>query len=239
MSEFFEGIEEYNNVGALFGLDGLEGEELLGALRKMNPIKRAKTINRLSSNPMASRGSRAEMEKHFGELPEHIVKGLKEGNLRLADTIIYSIKKVASKTIKMFETQDTKAIGLNSLSSAKLPKNQALLVSGIILLAGVPADGTPDKIMSASYDKIETYPSLCTGEFNIKANKKVIMPESSMKLFKTSNNTNIPIGYYKLANPRLIQDDILIEATIELGTMEGLDPKTCIYLGLHGTITTP
>jgi hypothetical protein len=239
MSEFFEGIEEYNNVGALFGLDGLEGEELLGALRKMNPIKRARVINRLSSNPGASRGSRAEMEKHFGELPEHIVKGLKDGNLRLADTIIYSIKKVASKTIKMFETQDTKAIGLNSLSGAKLPKNQALLVSGIILLAGVPADGTPEKIMAAAYDKIETYPSICTGEFNLKANKKVIVPESSMKLFKTSNNTTIPIGYYKLSNPRLIHDDILIEATVELGSMEGLDPKTWIYLGLHGTITTP
>lgn len=239
MSEFFEGIEEYNNVGALFGLDGLEGDELLGALKKMNPLKRAKAMTRLFSNNNASRGSRAEMEKHFSELPEHIVKGLKDGNLRLADTIIYSIKRVASKTVKMFETQDTKAIGLTSLSAAKLPKNQALLVSGIILLAGVPADNTPDKMMATTYDKIETYPCLCTGEFNIKANKKVIVPESSMKLFKTGNNTTIPIGYYKLSNPRLIQDDILIEATVELGTMEGLDPKTCIYLGLHGTITTP
>ena len=240
MSEFFEGIEEYNNVGALFGLDGLEGEELLGALRKMNPIKRAKVINQLSSNPRASRGSRAEMEKHFSELPEHIVKGLKEGNLRLADTIIYSIKKVASKTIKMFETQDTKAIGLNSLSGAKLPKNQALLVSGIIILAGVPTDiSLPEKIMATAYDKVEAYPAICTGEFNLKANKKVIMPESSMTLFKTGNNSTVPVGYYKLSNPRLIHDDILIEATIELGTMDGLDPKTCIYLGLHGTITTP
>lgn len=239
MSEFFEGIEDYNNVGALFSLDGLEGEELLGALRKMNPIKRARAISRLASNPGASRGSRAEMEKHFGELPPHIAEGLKKGELRLADTIIYSIKKVASKTIKLFETQDTKAIGLNSLSGAKLPKNQALLVSGIILLAGVPADGTPEKIMAAAYDKIETYPSLCTGEFNLKANKKVIVPESSMKLFKTANNSTIPVGYYKLSNPRLIHDDILIEATVELGSMEGLDPKTCIYLGLHGTITTP
>ncbi len=234
-----EGIEDYNNVGALLGLDGASGDELLGALKNMNALQRQKAINKLASGPAPSKGSRAEMEKHFGELPPHIKDALAKGELRLADTIIYSIKKAASKTIKMFETQDTKAIGLNSLSAAKLPKNQALLVSGIIVLAGVPADLTPDKIMAASYDKIESFPALVTGEFNIKANKKVIVPESSMKLFATANNQNLPFGYYKLANPRLIQDDILIEATIELGTMDGLDAKTHIFLGLHGTITTP
>lgn len=49
----------------------------------------------------------------------------------------------------------------------------------------------------------------------------------------------VPVGYYKLANPRMIHDDILVEATIDLGSMDGLDPKTHIYVGLHGTITTP
>ncbi len=239
MLDIMEGIEEYNNVGALFGLDGLEGDELLGALRNMNPIKRQRLINKLTSNPSPSRGSRGEMEKFFGELPPHIQEGVRKGELRLADTILYSIKKVASKTVKMFETQDTKAIGLNSLSSAKLPKNQAFLVSGIIVLAGVPADLTVDKIMSAPYGKIEDFPAIATGEFNLKANKKVIVPESSMNLFKTSSYNQVPIGYYKLANPRLIHDDVLIEATFEFGTTDGMDPKTHIYLGLHGTITTP
>lgn len=234
-----EGIEEYNNVGALFGLDGLEGEELLGALKSMNPIKRQKAINKLASGPAPSRGSRAEMEKHFGDLPQHIKDALAKGELRLADTIIYSIKKASSKTVKMFETQDTKAIGLNSLSGAKLPKNQALLVSGIIILAGVPADLTSDKIMATDYSKIESIPAIASGEFNLKANKKVIVPESSMNMFKTFNNNHLPLGYYKLANPRLIHDDVLIEATIELGTLDGIDAKTHIYLGLHGTITTP
>jgi hypothetical protein len=59
-------------------------------------------------------------------------------------------------------------------------------------------------------------------------------------IFKTSNNQNLPFGYYKLANPRVIQDDILIEATIELGSLTGIDTtKTFFYVGLHGTITTP
>lgn len=239
MLEMLEGIEEYNNSGALLGLDGIENEELLGALKRMNPIQRMKVLNKLSGGVAPSKGSRAEMEKHFSELPAHIKEGLLKGELRLADTVIYSIKKVASKTTKFFETQDVKTIGLNSLSSARLPKNQAMLVSGIMILGAVPADLTTDKIMAANYSKIEDFPAIANGEFSLKANKKVIVPETSMAVFKTVNNQGVPFGYYKLANPRMIHDDILIEATTELGTMDGLDAKTHLYIGLHGTITTP
>ncbi len=239
MLDIMEGIEDYNNMGALLGIDGSDNDELLGALKRMNPVSRQKAINKLASTGAPSRGSRAEMEKHFGELPPHIKKALSKGELRLADTIIYSFKKVSSRTTKLWETQDTKTIGINSLSGAKLPKNQALLVSGIILLAGVPAGSTPDDIMSANYDRIENFPAIASGEFNIKANKKVIMPETSNYMFRTTGNTTVPLGYYKLANPRLIHDDVLIEATVELGSVAGLNPNTYIYVGLHGTITTP
>src|SRR3954468_15187037 len=102
-----EATEAYNNAGALLGLDGENDElvgDLLGALQKMNPVKRMRTINRLTTNPTPSKGSRAEMEKHFAELPPHIKEGLAKGDLRLADTVIYSIKPVSSKTIKIFET---------------------------------------------------------------------------------------------------------------------------------------
>lgn len=239
MLELLDGTEQYNNAGALMGLDGPEGEELLGALRKMNPVARQRTINKLASPGVISRGSRAEMEKHFGELPAHIKSALAKGELRLADTIIYSMKAVNSKTVKLFETQDVKEVGLRNISNAKLPKNQALLVSGIILLAGIPADATSDKVIGTKYAQLEDFPSIANGEFSLKANKKVIMPESSIALFKTLNLHGVPVGYYKLSNPRLIHDDILIEATVDLGSMEGLDPKTFLYIGLHGTITTP
>ncbi|TRU49821.1 MAG: hypothetical protein EWV91_07050 [Microcystis aeruginosa Ma_QC_Ca_00000000_S207] len=242
MIGLLEGTEEYNNQGALLGVDGLEGlenEELLGALRRMNPVQRQRTINKLTAPAPASKGSRAEMEKHFSELPGHIRMGLSKGELRLADTIIYSIKPVTSKTIKMFETQDDKEIGLRNVSNAKLPKNQSFMVSGIVMLAGVSGDASKDKIMATNFDKLESFPAIANGEFSLKANKKQIVPETSNNVFKTSNMHMVPMGYYKLANPRLIQDDILIELTIELGTMEGVQANTQIYVGLHGTITTP
>ncbi len=239
MLELLEGTEQYNNAGALLGLDGLDGEELLGALRKMNPVARQRTINKLASPPANSKGSRAEMEKHFGELPDHIKAALSKGELRLADTIVYSIKPVNSKTIKLFETQDVKEVGIRNLSNAKLPKNQALLVSGIVLLASIPTENTQDKIMASRFIQIEDFPAIANGEFSLKANKKIIVPETSIAAFKTQSHHAVPLGYYKLANPRLIQDDILVEFTVELGTMDGLDPKTQLYVGLHGTITTP
>lgn len=237
-----EGLGEYNNSGALLGLDGAE-DELLGALADMNPIQRHKTMNRLFGGKAGSRGSRAEMEKHFHELPSHIKEGLLKGDLRLADTIIYSRKQVNSKTVKMFETQDVKAVGLRNISNAKLPKNQALLVSGIILLVGTAStEGamSDDKIISTAYGKIEDFPAITTGEFTLKANKKIILGDVDNAVFKTANNNQVPFGYYKLANPRIIQDDVLIEATIELGSLTGINTAvTHLYVGLHGTITTP
>ena len=140
----------------------------------------------------------------------------------------------------MFETQDVKEIGLRNISNAKLPKNQAILVSGIFLLAAVAVGNTSDQIISAKYDKIEDFASIANGEFTLKANKKIIMTDVDNAIFKTANNHLMPIGYYKLANPRVIQDDILLEATVELGSLEGIDTtKTYLYVGLHGTITTP
>lgn len=234
-----DGIEEYNNSAALLGLDGPETEELLGALRSMNPIQRMRVMNKMAGGVPPSKGSRAEMEKHFNELPQHIKQGLLKGELRLADTVIYSIKPVNSKTIKMFETQDDKEVGLRNISNAKLPKNQAMLVSGIFLLAAIPTDLTKDKVIGTKFDGIEDFAAIANGEFSLKSNKKIIMPETVNTIFKTKTMNTVPVGYYKLANPRMIHDDILVEATIDLGSMEGLDPKTHLYVGLHGTITTP
>ncbi len=239
MLGFLDGIEEYNNAGALIGIDSIDDGELLGALRRMNPIARQRTVNKLANTGSPSKGSRAEMEKHFGELPPHIKEGLANGSLRLADATIYSIKPVSSKTVKIFETQDQKEVGLRNISNARLQKNQAFLVSGITLLAGVSVDATKDKIMATEYKGLENFHPLVTGEFNLKANKKAIVPETSNLVFKTASFHLVPQGFYKLANPRLIEDDLLIEMTIELGTVDGVAANTYVLAALHGTITTP
>lgn len=227
---------EYDNAGALLGS---YDDELLGALKRANPIQRQRIVNKVAGPRTPSRGSRAEMEKHFNELPAHIKAGLKQGDLRLADSAIYSIKPANSKTIKLFETQDDKEIGIRNVSNAKLPKNQALLVSGIVILVGVSADDTKDKIMATKFGAMENYGAISNGEFSLKCNKKQLVPETPMMVFKTEANHNVPVGYYKLSNPRLILDDMLIEMSLELGTLTGIANFTYVYVALHGTITTP
>jgi hypothetical protein len=243
MNTILDGIENspYNNAGALYGVDDAGiSNELLGELARMNPIKRAITMQKIVNPQAPSKGSRAEMEKHFRELPAHVAKQLKENDLRLADTIVYSIKPVSSKTVKMFEPQDTKEVGLRTISEARLPKNQVLLVSGIILLAGVAATAGKEDQMRTAFAGIEAIPAIASGEFSLKANKKSIVPEgTSNRNFCTAGFTGVPAGYYKLANPRLIHDDVNIELTIELGTQGGIAANTVLFVGLHGTITTP
>lgn len=194
-----------------------------------------------------SKGSRGEFEKNFAQVPGHIKDELQSGKLRLGDQIIYSIKPVGtSTTIKMFETQDDKKIGMRNISNAKLPKNQALLISGIILLAGIsPAAGaapTELEVMATPFKPITdnaNWAAIVNGEFNLKVNKVQMVPETSIRIFENNWSGMWPMGYYKLHNPRMAQDDVLIEATIELGTVTNVPANTYLFLGLCGTITTP
>ena len=237
---------EYNNTGDLIGLDmELNGTEVLGRLNRMNPFKRFQVLRKITRRNIPSRGSRAQMEKHFKSLPKRIRAELAAGGLRLGDMVVYSIKAVnETKTIKMFETQDTKEVGLRNISNAKLNKNQALLVDGIWLLQGqAPAatagSPTTDEIKSTPFGSIGDVAALANGEWSLKANKVQLVPETSMRAFVTDGNTTINLGYYKLDNPRIIHDGVEIEFTVDLGTTNAIPQDTFLYVGLDGTITTP
>jgi hypothetical protein len=230
---------EYTNPTELMGFGEVE-EELLGDLKRLNPLARAKAMQKLMKKPIPSQGSRAEFEKFFVELPKHIKEQLLQGKLRLADHLIYTIKAVnGAKTIKMFESQDVKEVGLRNISNAKLPKNMALLVSGIYMLQGEAASQGVDDLKVVKFETIENVGALANGEFKLKANKKQLVSDTSNRNFVTTQFDMVPKGFYKLANPRLIHDDIDIEFEIELGTINGINANTVIYIGLAGTATIP
>jgi len=227
---------EYNNVGELFGIGELER-----ATHGMSPIKKAMFIRKIAGQVHGSRRSRAEMEKFFKQVPKHVKRELLKGGVRLSDYTIYSTKLITSKTIKMFEPQDDKEVGVRNISNAKLPKNMVFLVSGIYLLTGTSKDLKDAEANKAiNYKSINTIPSIANAEFSLKANRKQIIPENqSVRRFITDNDMTVPLGYYKLDNPRLIRDEELIEFTLELGTLFNIPKEQYIYIGLDGTGTTP
>lgn len=227
---------EYNNVGELFGIG-----ELDKLTRHLSPRQKMKAIMRLGKQVKTSRRSRGEMEKFFKQLPKHVKQGLIKGTLRLSDFTIYSTKLISSKTIKMFEPQDDKEVGVRNIANAKLPKNSTFLVSGIFLLVGVAdSAGDPEAIKAINFKSVSTVPAIANGEFSLKANKKQIIPENqSNRRFVTDNDHTVQWGYYKLDNPRLIRDEEVIEFVVELGTQFGIAENTYLWAGLDGTGTTP
>ncbi|MBI3133638.1 MAG: hypothetical protein HYZ14_03085 [Bacteroidetes bacterium] len=227
---------EYNNVGELFGFGEIEK-----ATRNMSPEQRVKAISQMSKQVKNSRRSRGEMEKFFKQLPDNVKQELIKGTLRLADWTIYSTKRITSKTIKMFESQDDKEVGVRNISNAKLPKNSVFMVSGLILLTGVTTNlADPEANKAVNYRTISAIPAIANGEFSLKANKKQIIPENqSNRRFITDNDTTVQMGYYKLDNPRLIRDEEVIEFVVELGTTFSIPPEQYLYCALDGTATTP
>ncbi|MBI1836445.1 MAG: hypothetical protein HYR91_04180 [Flavobacteriia bacterium] len=231
---------EYNNAGELYGLDAVK---LSRIAHSASPIEKAQIVKKIAQQGQVqvSRGSRRDMEKHFGVLPNHIKDELGKGNLRLSDYIIYSIKPINSKTIKMFEPQDDKEVGVRNISNAKLPKNMVMVVSGIFLLTGENPDVNNTEARKAiKFESVSTVNAICNGEFSFKANRKQLIPENqAIRCFATDNNNMLPMGYYPLDNPRLVNDDELIEFTIELGTQFKIPENQWLYVGLVGTVTTP
>ena len=232
---------EYSNAGELLGLDGDDmSPDLMGYLGSLDALSRFKVMNKLKKRHIPSVGSRAEMEKFFGELPKHIKEQLASGKLRLADHLIYSIKPIqGAKTIKLFESQDVKEVGIRNVSNAKLPKNMAMLVSGIYLLQGVAASLSTDDIKQATFGTLSSVGALANGEFKLKANKKQLVSDTSNRNFCTDDYHLRPKGYYKLNNPRLIHDDVDIEFEVELGSISGINANSVLYIGLEGTATIP
>lgn len=237
---------EYNNTGDLIGLDmELNGGEVLGRLSHMSPLQRLQALRKLTKRQIPSRGSRAQMEKHWRSVPKRVRQQVVAGKMRLGDWQIYSVKPIDSKTTKLFESQDDKEVSLRNISNAKLQKNSVLMVHYIQILAGVaPATtlGNPSKeeVKATPFGSIIRYPALANGEWSLKANKVLLVPEhSSMQRFVTDNDMTRSLGVIYLDNPRPIQDDLDIELTIELGTMLGLPQDIHIRVELGGSVTTP
>lgn len=231
---------EYGIAGVLAGISD---EELLATVRR-NPkafrtrlMKVSAGAGQKSSTVVASgnvkAASRAEFEDRFGLLNKELQQGLRSKTHQLADASIYVVKSIsAAKTIKMLEDSDTKIVGVSNISSGKLEKNEVFLLSGIRLLYGVGSSTANTQTGVNTVSQWIPIPiKIQNGEFTLRAAGKTLIDRMANSVFATHNVETVssaapaivggvsygdgPFGYYKLANPKLIETQQAIELNLE------------------------
>lgn len=216
-------------------LGAISDEELLMALEGATPQakrKFSKAIRQFarSSNMAPSKGSRGELEKRLHLLPRDIQEGLARKTLQAVDAAYYVVKDVSgSRVQKLLKDDDNKVVGLSNISSAKLEKGNFFMLHGLTLLSGVA--GAEDTVHDVNFGVIPDY--LRNGEFEFIANGTNLIQNASNELFNTTGQT-IPIGHYRLDNPKLIKDQQTIEFNLEWGS--NAPAKTYVKAILRGTI---
>lgn len=216
-------------------LGAISDEELLMALEGASPqAKRqfSKTIRQFAKarNTAPSRGSRGELEKRLHMLPKDIQEGLARQSLQAVDAAYYVVKEISgSKVQKLFKDDDNKVVGLSNISSAKLEKNNLFLLNGLTLLAGTAEEG--ESALDVNFSVIPDF--LRNGEFEFIANGTTLLQNASTELFNTTGQ-DVPVGQYRLDNPKLIKDQQTIEFNLEWGA--NAPQRSYVKAILRGTV---
>ena len=199
-------------------LGAISEDELLGALERAPLAERRQFIRRVKNQSQKAvaaaavpANSRGEFEKRMPMLPKEIQAGLASKNLQVVDAAYYVTKNVAgSKIAKMLKDDDNKVVAQSNISSAKLEKGNMMLLSGIILLAGIVEQGKT--LGDVNFDLLPAY--LRNGEFEFKANGTTLIPSTSCEVFNTTGMT-IRKGLFRLDNPKMILDQQAMELNVE------------------------
>lgn len=216
-------------------LGAISDEELLMALEGATPqakVTFSKAIRTYAKNrnQAPSRGSRGELEKRLHMLPKDIQEGLARQTLQAVDAAYYVVKDISgSKVQKLLKDDDNKVVGISNISSAKLEKGNLFLLNGLTLLAGTAGQG--ETALDVNFTVIPDY--LRNGEFEFIANGATLIQNASNELFNTTGQV-IPVGHYRLDNPKLIKDQQTIEFNLEWGS--NAPANTFVKAIMRGTV---
>jgi len=224
---------DYNLLGAI------SEDELVGAIERAPLAEKKQFVRRVQQQqktavaaPAGQTNSRGEFERRLHWLPKEIQQGLANKTLQAVDAAYYVTKNISTnKIIKMLKDDDNKIVGQCNISSAKLEKGNIMLLSGIILLVGVPPVG--GKVEQVNFDTLPDY--IRNGEFEFKANGTTLIPSTSCDVFNTVNMTTRK-GLFVMDNPKVILDQQAMELNIEWGANAPAD--TYMKAILIGTSVT-
>ena len=254
---YTEDIDYVNGLGATES-----NEEFLGKIKRdpkkaktamRNTAKAAKTgkkSTQVSVNVPATAASASgkEMAAMTSMLSPELQEGLKSGNKQMVDATIYVTKFVGGKSnVRMFEDSDDKLIGVSNISKAKLEKNEVFCLSAIQVLFGTAAADTLDQSNIAPIEWKEIPAALQNGEFTLRAGVQTLFDRMSNQIFKNHNVDTVSatavvggvayghgeIGFYKLANPKLLKTQEALDMFVEWAA--AAPAHTFVKVVLYGT----
>ncbi len=212
-------------------LSGITDEELLGAVKQNPAAARRVMAAGKAPRPTGQGSSRDELKARFHLLPKDIQAKLVKNELQLSDGALMVAKSVSgAKQIKLFQDSDVKKVGVSLLNKGQLEKDELFLVAGFSLLYGI-GNGTEDTdLINTEFGLLPD--KVLNGEFEFKGNGKTLIKKTSCEVFRTHKSREIndtvnhyglgyaygtshKIGFYKLENPKLIEDQVQMEFNVD------------------------
>ena len=226
---------EYSNNADLLGID-TEGADLLGRISKLPKEQQAKALKQIirGRNGMiaGSGSSRQEMEQRFTQLPKEIRDGLLNKRLQLADTRFYVVKDISNKnSIDVFQGTDQKGVGLGNLANQKLEKDNWFIIYAIIMRYAMNPAG------ANVADFIEIPAIIRNGECELEAGNKKLIGLTDNTIFDTRNRTDLPIGFYKVENTKIIEPQVEIKMPVKFTAASVAN--SFLRVGFIGTSVIP
>ena len=176
----------------------------------------------MSNNPLAETKiaiARSVMDEYISKLPVEIQGALKNGSLKIVDSVIYDQKYLANDTTKeLMEASDTTQAGITNVNNRKLEPLNYMVVTGIRLLsktispasAGNPTDA---EIAAAALDTAAV--GILNGELDIVVAGKTALPRTSCRIFGNTDSHEGK-GYYQLESPFVIAPQAEIVPTLRV-----------------------
>lgn len=173
-------------------------------------------------NPLAETKiaiARSVMDEYISKLPVEIQGALKNGSLKIVDSVIYDQKCLANDTTKeLMEASDTTQAGITNVNNRKLEPLNYMVVTGIRLLSKTispasPGNPTDAEIAAAALDTAAV--GILNGELDIMVAGKTALPRTSCRIFGNTDSHEGK-GYYQLESPFVIAPQAEIVPTLRV-----------------------
>lgn len=180
--------------------------------------------------------SESELRSRISQLPSNVQEGLRNGSLKIVDSIIYSTKVLDSGSKELMSAADNKVEGITNINNRKLEALNYFLLDSIRLQTATVNGSSDADLAKASFDEPADF--VANGELEILVAGKTAFPRNSCQIFKGSAND--PAGLYKLNCKRLFAPQSEIVPTLRvLSSSIPSETTTAVRVELIGAMIIP